>query len=320
MTNMAVPAPFDPIDPTGEFLIKEFDPLSLLTKDMKAAASTLSPREVRYLVNYYYLTQKFRVTSNNQRKALTKRDEPHLLVDWIARTVSTLENNIKSSLLRYAQAHQMGVWAMKIRGIGPVLAAGLLAHINMAHCPTVGHIWSFGGFDPTAVWKEGEVRPWNAKLKTIFWKIGESFAKVANHEEGVYGKVYQIRKKLEWERNIAGEFSEKAKASLKAKNYDKSTFAYPWYAGLISKEAAQEYLIAAAGSKVPVTPRKAKEGEVGIPMLAPAHIYARSKRYAVKLFLSHWHHRAHEIHYGVPPPRPFVIEHLGHAHMIPPPL
>ena len=301
-------------------VIREFDPLKLLTKDMKDAAATLSQREVRYLVNHYYQLQRHRIASGNQKKALTKRDDPHQLVDWMSSTITVLENNIRLALGRYAQAHEMGVWAMRIVGIGPVLAAALLAHIKMEHCPTVGHIWSFGGFDPTKVWEKGEERPWNAKLKTIFWKIGESFAKQSNHEKDIYGKVYQIRKASEWKKNIAGEFSGKATASLVQKNYAKSTFAYPWYAGLISKEAAEEYLLEAAGSKIPVAARKATAMEIGIPMLAPAHIYSRSKRYAVKLFLSHWHYRAHEVHYGVPPPKPYVIEHLGHAHMIPPPL
>jgi len=50
--------------------------------------------------------------------------------------------------------------------------------------------------------------------------------------------------------------------------------------------------------------------------LPPAHIHARAKRYAVKLFLSHWHHKAYEFHFGKPPPFPYPIAFLGHAHFI----
>ena len=56
-----------------------------------------------------------------------------------------------------------------------------------------------------------------------------------------------------------------------------------------------------------------------IGQLPPAHIHARAERYATKLFLAHWHHVAYESHFGTPPPKPYVIEHMGHAHYIAPP-
>ncbi len=55
-------------------------------------------------------------------------------------------------------------------------------------------------------------------------------------------------------------------------------------------------------------------------MLPPAErIQLRAQRYAVKLFLAHLHHVWHEIAFGTPPPKPFVIEHMGRAHYIAPP-
>jgi hypothetical protein len=53
--------------------------------------------------------------------------------------------------------------------------------------------------------------------------------------------------------------------------------------------------------------------------LPPAHIHARAKRYAVKLFLAHYQQVAYELHFGKKPPNPYPIEILGHAHMIDPP-
>jgi len=54
-------------------------------------------------------------------------------------------------------------------------------------------------------------------------------------------------------------------------------------------------------------------------ILPPAHIHARAKRPIVKLFLSHWHKVAYQVHYGEKPPSPYAIEHLGHVHEIPVP-
>jgi len=50
--------------------------------------------------------------------------------------------------------------------------------------------------------------------------------------------------------------------------------------------------------------------------LPPAHIHARAKRWAVKIFLAHWHHVAYMIEYKKAPPKPYSLEHLGHVHMI----
>jgi hypothetical protein len=58
-------------------------------------------------------------------------------------------------------------WAKAQVGIGPVLAAGLAAYIDITRTPTVSALWSLAGLNPTAVWGKGEKRPWNAQLKTL---------------------------------------------------------------------------------------------------------------------------------------------------------
>ncbi len=109
----------------------------------------------------------------------------------------------------------MGKWAMEQCGIGPVLSAGLLVHLEIEQAPTAGHLWSYAGFDPTREWKKGEKRPFNAKLKTLCFKIGESFVKVKSREQDVYGKIYKERKALEMSRNEQGLFAEQAKEMAK---------------------------------------------------------------------------------------------------------
>ena len=66
---------------------------------------------------------------------------------------------------------------------------------------TVGHIWRFAELDPTQTWEEGQRRPWNASLKTLSWKIGESFVRRSRDEDATYGRFYRERKQLEIERN-----------------------------------------------------------------------------------------------------------------------
>lgn len=263
----------------------EMDPIVKLTRDLKAASVTLSPDEVRYLVDAYYQMQENRKRGANQARSMT--EEPHQVIDWLTANNQTLEKNILRALDAYTDEHPVGEWAKSIIGIGPVIAAGLLAHIDIEKAPTVGHIWRFAGLDPTVEWKKGEKRPWNARLKTLVWKIGESFVKFQNHEDDIYGHVYVARKEMEIAANERGDYADQAKAKLAKFNIGKDTEAYKWYS---------------------------------IGKLPPAHIHARAKRYAVKLFLAHLHYVMHEVRYGVPPAKPFILNQPGHTHFIHPPL
>lgn len=288
-----------------------------LSKDIKQAAKTLSFREARYLVDLYYQMQDNRKRAGSQIGAMTKDAEPHATLDWFSTQSTTLESRTKAILDSYSEGFEIGRWSREIVGIGPVIAAGLIAYIDIRRgdkrpgcdcckepkerarlikarklkpkdpvcaghpIETVGHIWRYAGLDPTTVWERGVRRPWNAQLKTLCWKIGESFVKVSNRKDDVYGKIYIQRKAYEIARNETGYNREVALE--KAKKVGKATDAYKSYS---------------------------------IGKLPPAHVHARAKRYAVKLFLSHWFEAAYQFEFGVAPPLPYPIAILGHAHKI----
>ena len=50
--------------------------------------------------------------------------------------------------------------------------------------------------------------------------------------------------------------------------------------------------------------------------LPDGRLHLRAQRYAVKLFLAHWHEVAYRNRYDKAPPLPYPIAHLGHAHVI----
>ena len=260
------------------------DPLIPLERDLRKAAETLSDVEARYLVDYYYQIQEGRIRAGNQVQA--QESEPHELVVWLAENTRRLENNIKSALGIYAKASPVGRWSLSVTGIGPVISAGLLSHIDITGRPTAGHIWRFAGLDPTVEWGKKEKRPWNAQLKTLCWKIGESFVKVSGKESDFYGKVWRARKESEEQKNERGDFADQAKLKLEKFKIGKDTKAYKSY----------------SRGKLP-----------------DGHIHARAKRYAVKLLLSHWHYVAYSEMYGEPPPKPYIIAIGGHAHFVSPP-
>lgn len=264
----------------------ELEALNKLKRDIKNAGTTLSKEEARYLVDLYYQMQEYRKASDNQVRQLQKEDnkEPHETLAFFANNFRTLERNIKSVLQVYAESKPIGQWMLSICGIGPVISAGLMANIDITKVQTAGQIQAFAGLDPTREWNKGEKRPYNARLKTLCWKIGQCFIKVQNNEEDVYGKIFAIRKAYEIERNEKGELADQAKAKLKRFNIKKTTDAYKWYS----------------------------QGK-----LPPAHINQRASRYAVKIFLSHLFSVWYEMEHKEKPPKPYAIAILNHAHEIP---
>jgi hypothetical protein len=269
----------------------ELEPLKALTRDLKTASKTLGNSEARFLVDSYYALQEFRISSANQvRQLATKEDgtepEPHQTLAFFNEQFGILEEQIKKALDAYSNAHVAGVWARSNLGIGPVIAAGLLAYIDIDKTPSVSSLWSFAGLNPTQKWEKGEKRPWNAGLRVLQWKIGESFVKVSGNENAFYGRLYAEKKISEVAKNENKAFADQAARVLSEKKIGKTTDAYKAYS----------------------------QG-----LLPPAHVHARAKRYAVKLFLSHYWQVAYEAKHGSRAPRAYAFAHLEHVHEIPPP-
>jgi hypothetical protein len=257
-----------------------------LTGDLKKAARDLTAGQARYVVDSYYQIQQFRMESANNVRAAEAAGEPTEFLVWMRDLTKRMESTVKSALNEYTETLVAARWAKSITGIGPVISAGLAAHIDIRRAQTAGAIWRFAGLDPTVRWEKKQKRPWNAALKTLCWKIGESFVKVQNLEGDVYGHVYVERKTAEIRRNLAGLNADAARRILSEKDFRKDTKAKTAY-------------------------------ERGV--LPDGHIHARAKRYAVKLFLSHYHHVAYEAEFHALPPKPYIIEHGGHTHFLAPP-
>ena len=256
-------------------------PIVKLSRVLRESSKLMSREQARYLVNAYYQMQNHRIRAKQQIGTENAND----VMEWMYNNTRSVENMYKSALQAYAQANTVGQWSLSIVGIGPVISAALLAYIDIEKCINVGKLWRYAGQDPTAPKPEkGQTRVYNAKLKRICWLIGESFVKVQNNPNDVYGKMYATRKIRENARNAAKMFADQAEEQ--AKKVGKTTEAYKWYS----------------------------QG-----MLPPAHIHARSKRWAVKIFLSNWHYVAFSVRYGVRPEKPYILTQPEHTHELLPP-
>ncbi len=259
-----------------------------LTKDLRTATATLSPNAVRYLVDFYYATQAYRIRLKNQITALDKAAEPHNLLDWLHKQIEGLEGEVKKSLDTYSMSIPIGIRMRQIPGIGPVLASGLLAHLKIEKAPTAGHFWSFAGIAYGQVWEKGQKRPWNASLKRLMYLVEESFVWVQSKPDDVYGKLFRQRKDLETRANDPYHkfYADQAAHILATKKLGKDTLAYEAYSqGMLPKE----------------------------------HIHRRACRIAGQRFLSDLQAVWWELEYNEPARLPWIIEVGGHTGYRPPP-
>lgn len=155
-------------------------------------------------------------------------------------------------------------------------------------------------------------RPWNAELKKLCYKVGDCLIKFHNNEKCYYGHLYKERLMYEWDINLTGGYGELARSS----DYDKSTEAWAWVNGCYKATDIRKF-VENNESLAAVNVKKFKgEPGSGDRMLPPAHLLARARRFAVKIFLSHLHEVWYEHEFKRRVPNPFAIQHMGHAHRI----
>jgi len=248
-----------------------------LGREKVLEAAKLSNPEARFLVANYYAAQAQRKRADMQIRHLGDRELPYVL-QYTADASAVMENQVQRALLHFAENTRVGQWCLSHIGVGPVITAGLLAHLDIEKAPTVGHFWRFAGLDPSLRWAKGQKRPYNADLKQVCWHLGKCAIRVSGRDDAVYGQLYRERKALLVARNDRGDFAERAK-----------TF---------ETRSADVKKILATGK------------------LPAGNIDSQATRFVAKIFLSHLHAVWYFDHFKKPPPKPFATAILGHAHEI----
>ena len=128
-------------------------PICKVSKDMIAAiragqelnlpsagvAGHSNATEARTLIDLYYGIQDYRKAIDNQRRAMDQGADTgitHEALDFIAPQIEAIENNARAWLEAYINSHVMWPWFAAVDGIGPILAAGLVAHLGSRPVPT----------------------------------------------------------------------------------------------------------------------------------------------------------------------------------------
>lgn len=231
------------VDPEEEALALDEEKMS---KDLLNAAITLTLHQVRFLSDYYYQMQRNRIRTAHQISSMKRNsvklhlpEEPHAMLDWLFNRNERLEFQVAAALVRFSVTSPLGVWAQSNAGIGPIIAATLMSNFDPERAPTAGHYMSFAGLNPTAKWLPKTERPWNARLKTLMWKVGQSFVKVSNDPDAYYGQHYVQRKAYEVARNLRGELAQKA--AEYATRVGEKTDAWGWYSACYTPDVLRRY-------------------------------------------------------------------------------
>ena len=93
------------------------------------------------------------MAAGNQVSSLNRAGiDHHAVLDWITANVREQEKFIYSAL-RLRVAHDvMGQWATQVKGIGPGIAAALIAYIDPEKALAAGNVWSIFGVNPRQRW------------------------------------------------------------------------------------------------------------------------------------------------------------------------
>jgi len=270
--------------------LTNFVPVKKLAKDLIAAGETLSDKQSRYIVDMYFSVQRTLASIKLQLTSAEKAGEPRQFIEWLKKTFTRFKNVLAATLHKYAERSVTGRWMLAQYGIGPVISAGILAHVDFDRMSTdkyVGPIWRYAGLDPTVEWKgRGHRRPWNGRLRVICWYAGQAFMKFAKRPECYYGQLYLKRLEYETRKNENGDYADQAREKLEqAKKHRKNT------------------------SRMDSAMKVWESGKLTEP-----HLKARARRHSVKLFLSHFHMVEYFTRYDEWPPEPFIVAHAKPQH------
>ena len=224
----------------------------LLDKVMEE--TVIKEGDVAKLVKLYYDAQGTR--TKNEGKIRSMGESP--LTIWFLTWLSEGEKQIAKKLDQWVtgdNSPEECKWAYSQWGIGPIIASGLAAHINVEKAKHISSVWKYAGYAPGADRRvKGQKLPYCGPLKLVCWKLGDSFMKISGKEDAFYGQEFKKFKAREIERNNAGEYKKQADRELRTKDI---------------KDAP--------------TLERLRSGK-----LTDGHLNERAKRLTIKLFLAHY--------------------------------
>jgi hypothetical protein len=301
-------------------------------------AENLPAAELRMLVANYYQAQQMRKAMDMQMRHLGDR-QPHYISTYAATAFADIEEQIAKAFTKILTT-KPAQWLNAQRGIGPVISAGLLAHIDITKAPTAGRIWRFAGLDPTLRWisRDAADKIVSETLKKQGVKtpdvetVGLTCGHTSHKPENILARATRDHDGKPCKMTV-----KTLAAALARRPYNAELKQLTWHAGQcfmkqsndpdcfygqlyrsrkafeIARNERGDNAERAKTFKVSSGATKAVKDKLKNEQLPDFNIDARARRYAVKIFLSHLHAVLYFDHFKKAPPKPFPISILGHA-------
>lgn len=257
----------------------------LVANDMRGQVERMDLAEVRVLCRWYHDMQRERIRYHNEMSAYERQGVNLTVARAVGRGYQILEQHLGRVLAWYARVDEACGLLMRVQGIGPVLAASLLAYADPRRMRSdkLSSYWRFCGLDPTADRpRPGQKLPYSRWAKRTYYLCSDQFVR---RPDSYYGEVYR-RWKAEYERrNEAGMYADLARQELRTRSWRRDT------------QSRRAY----------------EQGR-----LPQGRIDLRARRKAAKLFASHaWEVIRRSA--GLPCRRPWIVSTDGRHEYIPPP-
>ena len=134
--------------------------LAKISKSVKESMVYITKEQIKAMVDRFYQAQHDRIELEAQLKAINQgRDKDSdtvkkaekkntiIAMEWLCQDAANREAQIKEMLNEYCKSEPVCVWAMQIKGIGPVIASYLWAHLDLNKCNSVGAFHSYAGLN-----------------------------------------------------------------------------------------------------------------------------------------------------------------------------
>lgn len=114
------------------------------------AKTEVSREELRFLVDTFYQIQELRISIEAQIRSIVQESDDsvsHELLSWLYNQIYVLERGINVALDAATKASNVGLWLQATMGIGPTLAAALIAYFDITKAKSAGQFWSYAGLN-----------------------------------------------------------------------------------------------------------------------------------------------------------------------------
>ena len=314
------------------------------SKSQLATVKNPSRQDIKTMVKLFYDTQRCRKNAANVVRDAKKNESEELIVNAFmadALDYAKIEKNISNQLKALCNSSEVGRWLLSIKGIGPVLAAGLIAYFDVTRAKYATNFISYAGLNDNN-------RPWLGAEKSrkildeilngrkeitdddviqyatrTQWKYNYLLEKAYNQNTGKWSKTELVKaasripynaqlKTLVWKVGKSFEWVKNKPDSLYGKILNERLIYENWMNdhGKYVEQAKANITNKNIGKETE-TYKFNSEGK-----LSPSHINARALRYTTKIFISHLFEEMYRVENDEIPPRYYALEHLEGQHNI----